>query len=57
MGGRLSVDTEVGEVIGYLPTQFNYLAGCISSGRSYGGAVTSIATTPLTRVHVDIAPV
>jgi len=54
--GRLSVDTVDGEVIGYLPTQYNYLAGCISSGRTYGGSVISTAATPIVRVHVDIAP-
>ena len=54
--GRLSVDTESGEVLGYLPTQYNYLAGCMSSGRNYAGSVTATSITPLIRVHVDIAP-
>ena len=53
---RLTVSTTEGEVIGYLPTKFNYLASCIAEGREYGGHVKSSMVTPITRVEVDISP-
>src|SRR5947209_3297310 len=39
LSGRLSVETSKGEIIGYLPTAQNYLAGCMKNGRSYGGQI------------------
>lgn len=53
---RLGVATGAGELIGYLPTEFNYLAGCISTGRSYEGSVVSTANTPVAMIRVDLAP-
>jgi hypothetical protein len=53
---RLLVETLDGEAIGYLPTAYNYLAGCMKNGRSYGGQVSSASTKPIVRVHVDIGP-
>ncbi len=54
--GRLLVDTLAGETIGYLPTEYNYLAGCMKKKRSYGGQVSSATTKPVIRVRVDIGP-
>ena len=54
--GRLSVDALGGETIGYLPTRYNYLAGCIKKGYSYEGQVSSITQKPILRVQVDIGP-
>ena len=50
------VDTLAGETIGYLPTEYNYLAGCMKKKRSYGGQVSSATTKPVIRVRVDIGP-
>ncbi len=56
-GQRLVVlSSETEEEIGYLPTEFNYLRGCINLGRIYEGAVRSSGKRPLPRVSVDIAP-
>lgn len=57
VGKRLSVRAEDGGTIGYLPTQYNYLATCVSSGYEYRGAVVSSSPPPLSRVVVDLAPV
>jgi hypothetical protein len=56
LSGRLIAS--VGEVeLGYLPTQYNYLAGCMKRGFSYAGTVTATRMTPTPSVTVDIAPV
>jgi len=57
MQGRIVVETNEGELIGYLPTQYNYLAICIQNGLSYAGIVTSTSNIPISVVKVDIAPV
>jgi hypothetical protein len=57
MQGRIGVETTNSELIGYLPTQYNYLASCIQSGRSYAGLITLTSSTPIVVVRVDIAPV
>jgi hypothetical protein len=55
--GRIGVETTNGVLIGYLPTQYNYLMNCIQEGRSYGGVITSTSSIPIVVVRVDIAPV
>jgi len=52
---RIAVETAEGKVIGYLPTRYSYLAGCISSGLSFNGKVTSSSTLPLVTVQVYIS--
>lgn len=55
---RIIATTAGGEEVGYLPTQFNYLAACISGGFSYAGnVVTSANGPPVATVVVDFAPV
>lgn len=44
------------EVVGNLPTRFNYLAACIKDGYSYVGAVTTSKSTPTIIVSADFAP-
>jgi hypothetical protein len=56
LSGRLVVFTAGGD-LGYLPTQYNYLAGCLNRGFNYAGKVTSTATTPVPTISVEIAPV
>ena len=54
--GRLEVTDNSGELIGYLPTKFNYLAACIQDGNEYSGNVLSTTRTPIIKIRVDIAP-
>lgn len=56
VGKRLSVKAEGGVTIGFLPTQYNYLAICVSAGYEYRGVVVSSSSPPLSRVVVDLAP-
>ncbi len=51
---RLAVEVN-GELIGYLPTEYNYLASCIKSGSTYSGVITSVANHPVFRIQVHIA--
>jgi len=57
MQGRVGVETTSGELIGYLPTRYNYLAGCIREGRSYAGRIISASNTPILYVLVEIHPI
>lgn len=57
-GGRLAVALGgTGEVLGYLPTRFNYLRACIENDWSYGGEVVAALRelTPLIRVTLGPA--
>ncbi len=56
LAGRLVVYGTGGD-LGFLPTHYNYLAGCMNRGFSYGGKVVSSATTPIPTITVDIAPI
>jgi len=56
-GIRLVAETTLGEEIGYLPTQYNYLKLCIDNGFNYTGEIISARTSPITAVMVDIIPV
>lgn len=53
---RLVVKSEDGTVIGYLPTEYNYLRNCIVKGFTYSGIVSAVGTTPINTVVVDITP-
>jgi len=50
---RLTIDVD-GETIGFLPSQYNYLAGCIKDGFSYSGKITSVTEKPVFRIKVQI---
>lgn len=54
---RPCIETINGELIGYLPTKFNYLVKCMQDGRSYEGFVKTSSTKPLPKVFVDINPI
>jgi hypothetical protein len=55
LNGRLfAVDTN-GVQVGALPTRFNYLAACITSGIQYQGVVTGSTSGPLPSVNADFA--
>lgn len=54
--GRIAVATESeGTVIGYLPTEHNDLASCLSTHR-YSGEVVTSSEEPVPRVVVTISP-
>jgi hypothetical protein len=52
---RIAVETESGqEVIGYVPTAYNYLRQCMSNGWAYMGKVTSSSAGKLPKITVDL---
>jgi len=53
---RIEAATEDGLGLGYLPTSFNYLLGCIENGHSYSGVITSSNLTPLPSLSIDVHP-
>jgi hypothetical protein len=54
---RLIARTVKGESLGNLPTEFNYLAGCMAAGRRYAGRVISISKgLVMSKVTIDAAP-
>ncbi len=57
VGGRLGVETVEGsEVIGLLPTEYNYLLQCMKQGYAYAGEVKSARARPVPIVRVDLEP-
>jgi hypothetical protein len=57
VGGRLAVATQSdSQVVGFLPTQLNYLLGCLGSGYRYPGEVTASAVSPTAVVRVQLTP-
>ncbi|MEJ8818561.1 hypothetical protein [Lacibacter sp. H407] len=52
-----AVETETNQSIGYLPTSFNFLLKCLSSGIVYQGEVISSIERPVSVVKIDIAPI
>lgn len=53
---RVAVETTAGELIGYLPTQYNYIVACIHNGYSYSGSIQVSTTDPLPTVLVHLTP-
>lgn len=46
--GRLVMETaDTHEVIGNLPTQYNFLLTCLSTGKRYSGQIISSGVTPI----------
>ena len=57
VGGRIGVETSTdSELIGYLPTEYNYLRQCMEQGYSYSGTVTSSSLKPIPRISVSLKP-
>lgn len=57
VGGRLGVEISGGgEVIGLLPTEYNYLLQCMKQGYTYMGQVKSARLRPVPVVRVDLEP-
>jgi hypothetical protein len=53
--GRLAAVDAKGDVVGYLPTKYNYVAACIKAGWQFDASVTSTTTKPLSRVWVQVS--
>jgi hypothetical protein len=55
VGGRIAVETvSSSEVIGYVPTGYNYLRGCMSNGWEYAGTVVDSSSGKLPKVKVNL---
>jgi hypothetical protein len=55
-GKRIVARAASGETIGNLPTEKNYLAGCIASGWSYAGQITKVVGGAVAKITIDAAP-
>ena len=49
----MAVEVSSGEVVGALPTSFNYLAACMNEGFSYVGVIISSINSPVPSVTAD----
>jgi hypothetical protein len=57
VGSRIAVETSgADEVVGYMPTEYNYLRQCMSRGYKYEGNVASSLGGLLPQVTVDLTP-
>lgn len=57
VGGRIGVQTTTAsELIGYLPTEYNYLRRCMEQGYSYSGKVRSSSLKPIPKISVSLKP-
>lgn len=52
--GRLVVTASTGEVLGNLPTQYNYLINCIKKDMQYSGTILASGLTPIPFVVVTL---
>jgi len=53
---RIVAVDDKGDVIGDLPTEYNYLLGCLEEGYQYEGEVNDSFTTPLPSVSIAVTP-
>jgi hypothetical protein len=55
VGGRVAVETTASsEVVGYVPTVYNYLRGCMEKGWKYEGQVDDSSKGKLPKVKVSL---
>jgi len=54
VGPRLSIDTQDGQDIGFLPTEYNYLLVCLKRGFTYSGEVTSSSQLRVPSVRINL---
>jgi len=53
--GRLVVELESGiDIVGNIPTKFNYLLACLKAGNSYSGEVSYSSQGPIPAVEVNL---
>jgi hypothetical protein len=53
---RIGVETDKGELLGYLPTEYNYLLGCMEAGVSYVGLIKSVLDVKVPKISIDLRP-
>lgn len=53
---RIAAVDENGDVIGYLPTEYNYLLDCLTEGYIYEGEVAGCFETPVPSVYIAATP-
>lgn len=53
---RLVALDENGDVIGHLPTEYNYLLECLNGGYQYEGEVSGSFDTPVPSVYIAATP-
>jgi hypothetical protein len=53
---RLVAVDEKGDVIGHLPTEYNYLLECLNDGYQYEGEVSGSFETPVPSVYIAVTP-
>lgn len=53
---RLVAVDENGDVIGHLPTEYNYLLECLNDGYQYEGEVSGSFDTPVLSVYIAATP-
>lgn len=53
---RIGVENKKGELLGYLPTEYNYLVACMAAGFSYVGLVKSSLNVKVPRINIDLRP-
>lgn len=57
VGGRIGVETvSKKELIGLLPTEYNYLLQCMKQGHKYSGKILSVKSQPIPVVRVELGP-
>jgi hypothetical protein len=58
VGGRIAVETlSPAEVVGLLPTEYNYLLQCMEQNYKYSGQVKSTRNRPVPVIRVDLGPI
>ena len=53
---RLVAVDENGDIIGHLPTEYNYLLECLNDGYQYEGEVSGSFDTPIPSVYIAATP-
>lgn len=57
ISNRVGVETESFELVGYLPTKYNYIASCIRSGYRYAGVIEASTDVHVPAVLIRLTPV
>jgi hypothetical protein len=53
---RVAAQTPQGDVVGYIPTEYNYIAGCLKGGWRFPAAVVNTSMKPFPRIWVQVTP-
>lgn len=54
---RVAIETSInGEIVGYMPTMYNYIKACMKDGWQYSGKVAQARSGQNPKVAVDLSP-